>query len=131
MKIFLDDVREPIDVRLRIFEKIGKKVDIYLTEWVIVSNYNDFKSIIKKNYKNITDISFDYDLGVGQYINTLEKDIISVSKPNNCISEDKTGYDCAVWMKDYYIKNKLKFPEIYVHSMNNENALKILNVFKK
>lgn len=131
MKIFLDDMRKPKDVRLDIFEKIGQEADIYLTEWVVVPNYNVFKNIIKNNHEKITAISFDFDLTINHDTEVLnETGITIINKSNQCF-DDKTGYDCAKWMKDYYIKNNLKFPEIYIHTLNKENALKILNVFKK
>lgn len=31
---------------------------------------------------------------------------------------EKTGYDCAKWLVDFCIDNKLKFPNYQVHSLN-------------
>lgn len=56
-------------------------------------------------------ISFDHDLGLG-----------------------KTGYDCAKYLVEYCLDNKLQLPEYNVHSQNpvgRENIEKLLENFNK
>lgn len=92
--LYLDDERNP---------KTNRK-------WVVVRNYNDFKSVItKKGLPNY--ISFDHDLG-----------------------EEKTGLDCAHWVVSYCLDNKCKLPEYNVHSANTpgrDNIKSLLDSFSK
>lgn len=92
--LYLDDERTPKTKR----------------KWVVVRNYNDFKSVITK--RGLPDyISFDHDLG-----------------------EEKTGYDCAKWLVDYCMDNNKQLPVFNVHSANTpgkENIQGILNSYNK
>ncbi len=40
-----------------------------------------------------------------------------------------TGYDCALWMRDFYLDKGLELPDILVHSMNPLGTVNIEQVF--
>jgi hypothetical protein len=102
--LFLDDIRFPIDVSLYITKQ---HKHIFINErWVIVRNYKQFCDHIIKNGIPYC-ISFDHDLADEHY------------NSNNKSYVEKTGYECALFLKQYAIDNNLKLPEkIIVHSMN-------------
>lgn len=105
--LYLDDVRNPMQ------SAEFTKQDIYLTKmWRIVRNFTEFQQYFKK-YGMPKFISFDHDLGVESGCN---------------------GFDCALWLTDYCMNNKLTLPEYYVHSMNpvgRDNIIGLLESFKK
>ena len=77
--------------------------------YLLVTSYDDFVKCIEKNGLPKY-ISFDHDLG-------FETE-----------SEEKTGYNCALWLVNYCMDNKLTLPKYDVHSQNpvgkdNINAL--------
>jgi len=98
--LFLDDVRRPISAYTY------TKNDIYLIDWHVVINYNQFVAkILNSGVPEI--ISFDHDL-----------------------AEDKSGTDCARWLINYCINNDKKLPkQIYIHSMNTEGRADIKSLF--
>ena len=109
-KIFLDDIRSPINIGL-------------IEEWVIVRNYDEFIKIIEKNGIP-TFISFDHDLSNEHYVQTFDYKKF----------KEKTGYDCCKWLIEYCINNNQPFPEYHVHSMNpvgKENIISLIENFKK
>lgn len=130
MKIFLDDVRMPSDCAKYMHTRIGKLNPIYLEgEWYIVKNYTQFVQAILKFQIHITHISYDHDLaddhydvsmyhGADQYAQHLAK------------SKEKTGHDCAKFVKEYYTEFNLSLPIMFVHSMNPVGTENIINVFK-
>jgi hypothetical protein len=79
--------------------------------YLLVINYDDFVHCIKTNGLPKF-ISFDHDLG----------DINS--------EQEKTGYDCAVWLVNYCMDNGLELPNYYVHSQNPIGKEKINALFK-
>lgn len=112
MKLFLDDERMPEQAALYMQSRIGKLNPIYLEEWMVVKTYTQFTIAITKHHKEITHVSFDHDLS------DFEHD------------REKTGHDCAVWLKNYYTENNLKLPIMFVHSANPIGVENIINVFK-
>jgi hypothetical protein len=114
--LFLDDERFPfIDPKDRDRMKSSAyhytKYEPFRTEnWVIVRNFYQFISEIKKNGVP-TKVSFDHDLG-----------------------KKEDGYDCAKWLCNYCQDNNIKFPEYFVHSMNSvgaENITSYIENYKK
>ena len=120
VKIYLDDVRTPID-----------------KNWIVVRNYDEFvESITFHGLGSIDCISLDHDLGdsaMNEYYTNVSPNF-SLNYDN--ISE-KTGYDCAKWLVNHFyyefperinmVKNEKKnskfiFPLIYVHSANPVGA---------
>jgi NAD+-processing family protein with receiver domain len=120
MKVFLDDYRQPCDCTSYMYQRIGKENPIYLEEWKVVKDYDEFVKVVKENADNITHISFDHDLADEHYHR---------GEPERGY-EEKTGYDCAVWLKNYYKEIDTDLPVMYVHSMNPVGCKNIINVFK-
>lgn len=109
--LWLDDMRSPekylssnktSDTFLRnadFYQRLTQKYNVRFT-WV--HNINEFQKYIMSN--GMPDlVSFDHDLGAG-----LEK-----------------GSECAKWLKNYCLQNKINFPKYYIHSANN-NAQKLI-----
>ena len=100
IKIYLDDVRSPID-----------------HEWKVVRNYEQFCSIIEDyGFENIEVISLDHDLG-----NTAMQEYFNNVSPNftldyNNITE-KTGMDCTKWLVEQWMNGK-QLIDVVVHSAN-------------
>lgn len=122
VKIFLDDIKQPQECVTYMHTRIGKDNPIYLQEWVVVRNFADFCKAIEK-YQSITHVSFDHDLADEHYYD-CDKGFCRGDY------EEKTGYDCALWMKEYYKKLGLELPIMYVHSMNPVGTQNIINLFK-
>lgn len=133
MKIFLDDVRDPIDCAKYMHKRIGKDNFIYLEkDWVIVKNYYEFMTTINQAMQDnvkITHISFDHDLADEHYDPSM---MVSDEDYNALYEtfEERTGYDCAKWLKEWYKEYNLELPIMYVHSMNPIGTQNIINVFK-
>lgn len=118
--LFLDDIREPVVVSKYMFPIELR--EMYKSEgWYIARNYTEFVEFIT-HHGLPTKISFDHDLADEHYISD-----------NVTEYKEKTGYDCAKWLVDYCLTNKLSLPDYYCHSMNPvgvENILSILNRYK-
>lgn len=116
VKIYLDDMRTPVD-----------------KNWVVVRDYGQFVSKVSEvGLENIEVISLDHDLGdtaMGEYFRNVAKNYV-LDYSN---IEEKTGYDCCKWLVNhFYDKNPkrldmsradkknypIKFPEVVVHSAN-------------
>lgn len=124
IRIYLDDVRTPID-----------------PDWVVVRNYEEFVELVKETgLDNIEIISLDHDLGdsaMSEYFNNVSPNYILDYTHIN----EKTGYDCAKWLVDeFYTKNPkwsslardvkrgkpFPFPRVYVHSANPIGSANIM-----
>ena len=123
MKLFLDDVRHPQDCLMYMHRRIGKLNPIYAEEWVIVRNYVEFCATVKENVDIITHISFDHDLADIHYDPTTWTE--------SFIYHEETGYDCALYVKEYYAMVNNDLPIMFVHSMNAVGTERIINLFKK
>ena len=44
--------------------------------------------------------------------------------------KEKTGYDCAKWLKAFYEEKEKMLPAIIVHSMNPVGTQNIVKVFR-
>lgn len=73
MKLFLDDVRIPKECINYMYHRIGPLNPIYLDDWMVVSNYDEFVRALRGNYRNITHISFDHDLGEDVALAAIER----------------------------------------------------------
>jgi len=111
--LFLDDIRELKEVFLY------TKNQLYLLDWIIVRNYDEFvKTIEERGIPEI--ISFDHDLSLEHYGSQLSYDQYI----------EKTGYDCAKWFINYCIDNKKELPAIIlIHSMNPAGSANIKSLF--
>ena len=110
--LFLDDIRDPNQV-FAYTEQI-----IFLDQkWTVVKTYQEFVTFIIDN--GLPEfISFDHDLG--------EESMTNV--------EEKSGYDCAKWLIEYCITEKIILPAYFCHSMNPVGKVNInglLNTYAK
>lgn len=122
-RIYLDDVRTPTD-----------------KDWIVVRSYKEFINKIEEiGFSNISTISLDHDLGPSSM-----KEYFENVSPNYVLDykniEEKTGYDCAKWLVDYFYninphllktarnfkKEKLLLPNIYTHSANPIGSANIM-----
>jgi len=121
-KIYLDDIRTPVD-----------------TNWIVVRSYDEFVDKVKEiGFENIEIVSLDHDLGdsaMEEYHNNVSPNF---KLDYNNIKE-KTGYDCAKWLVEYYFdnygtqekraekkKNGILFPTVYTHSANPIGSANIM-----
>ena len=130
IKIYLDDVRTPVD-----------------NDWIVVRNYDEFvKKILNFGLSNIGLISLDHDLG-----ETAIKEYHKNTSPNYELNYgnilEKTGLDCVKWLINHFYdtnpkrvnmsrfdkkKYPIKFPEVVVHSANpigSANMMGYMNNF--
>jgi len=128
MKVFLDDVRNPKDCIGYMYTRIGSLNPIYLEDWIVVRNYDEFVSVISNNINEITHISFDHDLADEHYDPAM---YYGVEKYNELAGKfiEKTGLDCAIWLKEFYLSKSKSLPTMFVHSMNPVGTKNIINVF--
>lgn len=114
MKIYLDDVRTPIE-----------------NEWIVVRNYDDFcKKIQEIGLINVEVVSLDHDLGdtaMGEYFNNV---FPNYQLDYNNIKE-KTGYDVAKWLVKtsidlFNFDGQFVFPQVYTHSANPIGSANIM-----
>ena len=130
MRIYLDDVRTPMD-----------------KDWMVVRNYHEFVNLVQKvGIKNIATISLDHDLGdsaMNEYYNNVAPNFKLDYENIN----EKTGYDAAKFLVDefyskyperltmnYFDKKKepIMFPIVLVHSANpigSANMMGYINNF--
>jgi hypothetical protein len=129
--LFLDDIRVPADVLNYQSGKIYTNLD-----WVICRNYEQFVNCIKDNGMPLV-VSFDHDLADSHYTPEYFWNDYQASKEwqEAQVHTEKTGYECAKWLIDYFVEFKFKnFPEYLCHSQNpvgKDNILNLLNNFKK
>ena len=99
MKLYLDDIRNP--------HQSGYKDN----EWVVVRNYNEFVSVIKKYFSNLDVVSFDHDIS-------------SYDENGN----EVTGYDCLKWLCDYILDNDVDISELTIlfHTANPVGRLNMM-----
>ena len=134
VKIYLDDVRTPVD-----------------PSWIVVRSYDEFVQKINTiGLENIELISLDHDLGdtaMNEWLYGVTKNY-SINYDN--ITE-KTGMDCTKWLVDEFYNvhpeylemaraDKKRttpyfpFPKVYVHSANpigSANMMGYINNFLK
>ena len=120
-KIYLDDIRTPNS-----------------DKWIVVRDYYEFVEKVKElGLENIDIISLDHDLG-DTAIEEYYDNVVPNSKLNYKNIKEKTGYDCAKWLVNYYYDNSnltsrgekkkkgINFPEVCVHSANPIGAHNIM-----
>jgi hypothetical protein len=109
MKLFLDDIRNPIDVYNYILRQ-----KIYLeNDWAIVRSYDEFVAYIKQHGLP-TFVSFGHDLTDGHY--------------SADYTDERTGYDCAKFLLEYCNGMDVEVPPFNCHSMNPIGKERIINL---
>ncbi|MGV6946939.1 cyclic-phosphate processing receiver domain-containing protein [Sphingobacterium kyonggiense] len=97
--LFLDDIRNPLDV-CNYYSEIDQ-IQYITREWGIVRSFEEFKNYLNNNDIPLI-ISLDHDLGFGQKL-----------------EESSSGYDACKFLVDLLIDNEeLCPPRIYSHSQN-------------
>ena len=100
MKIYLDDVRTPID-----------------SDWIIVRNYDEFISKVKEiGFENIELISLDHDLG-DTAMTEWHRNVYHNYTLNYDNIVEKTGMDCAKWLVEQWLEGS-PVVDVVVHSAN-------------
>jgi hypothetical protein len=101
IKLYLDDVRTPVD-----------------ETWVVVRNYDEFVDKIKLyGLDGIEVISLDHDLGEGAMVEYYTNVKNNYTLDYNNIQE-RTGYDCCKFIVNESLLKNIPLPQIYVHSAN-------------
>lgn len=107
-KIYLDDVRTPID-----------------PTWVVVRNYDEFIETINKiGLGNVDVISLDHDLG-DSAMEEWHKNVYHNFQLNYGNITEKTGYDCAKWLVEQWMDGK-PVVDVYTHSANAIGSANIM-----
>ena len=124
MKIYLDDVRTPVE-----------------KDWQVVRSFYELSDLVQKvGLNNIDVISLDHDLG-----DSAMTEYHTNVSPNYKLSyeniNEKTGYDGAKFLVDEFYKlnperlemsrsdkkkEPIKFPDVYTHSANPIGSANIL-----
>lgn len=128
-RLFLDDYRDPIHCAEYMYRR-GVDCRIYHERWDIVRSYGQFVDYIKNN--GVPEmIGFDHDLAdTTQLLDELPID----QYRNIAENREYTGLDCAKFIVEYCLENKLPLPICIVHSMNpigRENIESYINNVKK
>ena len=107
-KIYLDDVRSPID-----------------KSWLVARNYDSFVELVNKvGLDNIEVISLDHDLGdtaMREWHNNVYKNY----ELNYDNIKEMTGYDVAKWLVSQWMEGK-PVVDVYTHSANAIGSANIM-----
>lgn len=99
-KIYLDDVRTPID-----------------PTWIVVRSYDEFVERVKEiGLDNIDLISLDHDLG-DTAMAEWHRNVYHNYELNYDNIEEKTGYDVAKWLVNEWMDGE-PVVDVVVHSAN-------------
>jgi hypothetical protein len=108
-KIYLDDVRTPVDVE----------------NWVLVRSYEEFVDKVSQiGLENFELISLDHDLGDTAMAEWHKNVYHNYTLDYNNIKE-KTGYDCAKWLVDQWMEGQ-PVVDVYTHSANAIGSANIM-----
>jgi hypothetical protein len=114
-KIYLDDVRTPID-----------------STWIVVRSYDEFVEKVNEiRLENIDFISLDHDLGDSAMKEWHTNVYHNYKLDYNNITE-KTGYDCAKWLVEQWLDGN-PVVDVYTHSANaigSANIMGIINNYR-
>lgn len=130
MKIFLDDVRYPRDCHEYMKARISLYASLYNDKgWIVCRNYDQFKEAIDQHKGIITHISFDHDLADEHYNPTAMVNDDEYEHLRETFVE-RTGLDCARYLKQEYLKEGFELPICFVHSMNPVGRQSIIDELK-
>lgn len=124
MKIYLDDVRTPVE-----------------KDWQLVRSFYELSDLVQKvGLNNIDVISLDHDLG-DSAMTEYHTNVSPNYKLNYENINEKTGYDAAKFLVDEFYKlnperlemsyssrkrEPIKFPDVYTHSANPIGSANIM-----
>lgn len=124
MKIYLDDVRTPVE-----------------KDWQVVRSFYELSDLVQKvGLNNIDVISLDHDLG-DSAMTEYHTNVSPNYKLNYENINEKTGYDAAKFLVDEFYKlnperlemsyssrkrEPIKFPDVYTHSANPIGSANIM-----
>ena len=109
LKIYLDDVRTPVDKE----------------SWMVVRNYDEVVDrVTKVGLKNIEIISLDHDLG-DTAMAEWHKNVYHNYTLNYDNITEKTGYDCAKWLVEQWMDGQ-PIVDVYTHSANAIGSANIM-----
>jgi hypothetical protein len=124
MKLFLDDFRTPQECTVYMSRRVGVEALSYAQDgWTVVKNYEDFKMFIETNPMPEI-ISFDHDLHSEHYLHSYHMNTNAYLESTRQYKE-KTGYDCAVFLKSFCKEERLSLPKCLIHSMNELGSRRI------
>lgn len=107
-KIYLDDVRTPID-----------------KDWLVVRNFHEFVNLVNKiGLDKIDVISLDHDLG-DTAMREWHKNVYHNYTLNYDNITEKTGYDAAKWLVEQWLNGK-PVVDVYTHSANAIGSANIM-----
>jgi len=108
IKVYLDDVRTPVD-----------------KDWVVVRSYDEFVDKVNEiGLNKIEVISLDHDL-VDTAMAEWHRNVYhNYTLDYNNIKE-KTGYDCAKWLVDQWMEGE-PVVDVYTHSANAIGSANIM-----
>ena len=128
--LFLDDIRVPQDAG----NYMTENPEIYRKEkWIIVRSYDEFIAYINEHGLP-TLVSYDHDLADVHYDLKTNTDCLSWQEYYALEDKERTGYDCALWLTEYVMKNSLSLPKSIIHSKNmvgKENIEKLFKNYEK
>ena len=108
IKVYLDDVRTPVD-----------------KDWVVVRSYDEFVDKVNEiGLNKIEVISLDHDLGDTAMAEWHRNVYHNYTLDYNNIKE-KTGYDCAKWLVDQWMEGE-PVGVVYTHSANAIGSANIM-----
>ena len=129
MKLFLDDFREPRHCLSYMDIRIGPKHFVFAEDWIVVRDFQQFTEAVIRHHEEITLVSFDHDLCDAHYDHALMKNPAAMLAFYDRKDREMTGFDCAVWMREFFQSKRLPLPETIVHSMNPVGTVNIEEVF--
>ena len=107
-KIYLDDIRTPID-----------------KDWLVVRNFHEFVNLVNNiGLDKIDVISLDHDLG-DTAMREWHKNVYHNYTLNYDNITEKTGYDAAKWLVEQWLNGK-PVVDVYTHSANAIGSANIM-----
>lgn len=115
--IFLDDKRQPHDVRFWI--------DLPSVDWLVVKDFKQFKAAISNRWPEF--VAFDHDLHeshhtIGEKSNYQHFDYAGL--------EHATGFCCAFELARMALESNRALPKFIVHSMNDRGRYNIYQLLE-
>lgn len=115
--LWLDDTRNPFGEEDMTIDWVNTYSPIqppYKVFWV--KSFDEFLYWIQEN--GLPDaICFDHDLGMDVALQARAGGM-SKRKSRQLKQQEKTGYDCAKWLVEYCMDNKLDLPKYNIQSAN-------------